>query len=247
MDRVNAERGTAINGRCYVHAAAWATINAMVLRDTYRAGAIEPDARIYTQLDANYNVTALIGYKAGTGTWGVVQRYVYTPYGVPTVLNANRGARSNIRDPSHRVAGPTMNGWGYCGREDPITGLYDFRHRDYSPTLGNWIEQDPAGYINGGNTYQFVMGQPAEAVDKNGTVAAPSASRGNFFHRWGQVILEGGAYGATGGAATVCVMSGPEDLPGIGLGAATGGVIGGAGGAVGYPIVRGIEWLWGQL
>ncbi len=87
-DRVNAERATTINGRCYAHAAAWAYIDAMVSRDSYSAGAIQPDARIYTQFDANYNVTALIGYNASANAWGVAQRYVYTPYGVATVLDA---------------------------------------------------------------------------------------------------------------------------------------------------------------
>ena len=134
-------------------------IDAMVLRDTYSGGAIQPDARIYTQFDANYNVTALIGYNAGTNTWGVVQRYVYTPYGVATVLDANWNATTG------------QFAWRYMhqgGRQDPITGLYLFRHRDYSPTLGNWIEQDPAGYINGGSRYQFVGGAPAANSDPAG-------------------------------------------------------------------------------
>ena len=48
---------------------------------------------------------------------------------------------------------------------DPVTGLYYARNRNYSPTLGRWINQDPAGYINGANTYQFVMGNPVNRVD----------------------------------------------------------------------------------
>ena len=135
-------------------------IDAMVLRDTYSGGAIQPDARIYTQFDANYNVTALIGYNAGTNSWGVVQRYVYTPYGVATVLDANWNATTG------------QFAWRYMhqgGRQDPITGLYDFRHRDYSPTLGSWIEQDPLGYVNGGNRYGYTGQTPVGAVDPAGT------------------------------------------------------------------------------
>jgi len=52
---------------------------------------------------------------------------------------------------------------------DPVTGLYYARNRNYSPSLGRWINQDPAGYINGANTYQFVMSNPVGNVDPWGT------------------------------------------------------------------------------
>ena len=134
-------------------------IDAMVLRDTYVNGTIQTNARVYTQFDANYNVTALIGYNASTNTWGVVQRYVYTPYGVATVLDANWN--------------PTTDqfAWQYLhqgGRQDPVTGLYDFRNRDYSPTLGNWIEQDSLGYVDGGNRYATEGAGPASRPDPLG-------------------------------------------------------------------------------
>ena len=51
---------------------------------------------------------------------------------------------------------------------DAVTGLYYSRNRNYSPSLGRWINQDPAGYINGANTYQFVMGNPTTLVDPFG-------------------------------------------------------------------------------
>ena len=52
----------------------------------------------------------------------------------------------------------------------PVAGLYYERARWYSPSLGTWISQDPAGYINGANTYQFVMGNPVGSVDPGGRV-----------------------------------------------------------------------------
>ena len=51
---------------------------------------------------------------------------------------------------------------------DPVTGLYYERNRNYSPSLGTWTSQDPLQYINGANTYQFVMGNPVNAVDPEG-------------------------------------------------------------------------------
>ena len=51
---------------------------------------------------------------------------------------------------------------------DPATGLYYERARWYSPSLGVWTSQDPAGYINGANTYQFVRSDPEGAADPSG-------------------------------------------------------------------------------
>jgi RHS repeat-associated protein len=51
---------------------------------------------------------------------------------------------------------------------DAVTGLYDGCARDYSPTLGRWMEQDPAQYISGANTYQFVDSSPVGNVDAAG-------------------------------------------------------------------------------
>ncbi len=65
---------------------------------------------------------------------------------------------------------------------DPVTGLYYTRNRNCSPSLGSVlrqepksrlsagvahreINQDPLQYINGANTYQFVMSNPVGRVD----------------------------------------------------------------------------------
>ena len=51
---------------------------------------------------------------------------------------------------------------------DPVTGLYYERARWYSPSLGTWISQDPAGYINGADTYQFVESDPVGGLIRGG-------------------------------------------------------------------------------
>ena len=51
---------------------------------------------------------------------------------------------------------------------DSVTGLYYACDRNYDPSLGCWINQDLAGYINGANTYQFVMSNPVGYVDSFG-------------------------------------------------------------------------------
>ena len=52
---------------------------------------------------------------------------------------------------------------------DAVTGLDYERFRNYSPSLGTWISQDPLQYINGADRYQFVMSGPVGATDAWGT------------------------------------------------------------------------------
>ena len=74
------------------------------------------------------------------------------------------------------------------------------RNRNYSPSLGRWINQDPASYINGANTYQFVESNPAGNVYPEGTLASgvkpyvqPSTGGGRpFLIGWGDAIITGG-------------------------------------------------------
>ena len=150
--------GTANNnvGSQMVWSAAY--VNAAVLQDAYVNGVLQPDSRTYFQQDANWNMTAFVGLSGGA--WQVMDRVVYSPYGGFVVYNSTwSGALSNSLP-------PTMDVSLYQGMAiDPMTGLYYARNRNYDPTLGRWINQDPAGFINGGNTYQFVMSNPVGNVD----------------------------------------------------------------------------------
>ena len=104
-------------------------VNAMVLRDQLNSdGSIQQ--RLYVQQDANWNVTALVNTSGA-----VVERYVYDPYGVVTVLSGTWGTQTG-----------SNYGWVYLfqgGRYDGVSGLYKFGARDYSAGLGRWIETDP--------------------------------------------------------------------------------------------------------
>jgi RHS repeat-associated protein len=161
------QNGTANTNVSYQYVWSASYIDAMILRDQYANGAMQANSRLYTQYDANFNVTALIGYNAGTQTWGVVQRFVYSPYGTATVLT-----------PTWTATTDAFN-WQYMhqsGRLDPISGLYLFRHRDYSPTLGVFVSEDPAAQY--GNLFLYEAGSPADGLDASGlwTVARKQAS-----------------------------------------------------------------------
>jgi RHS repeat-associated protein len=120
--------------------------------------------RLYVQQDANWNVTAVVD------STGVVQeRYVYDPYGTPTKLKADWTAQTS-----------SLFNWAYLhqgGRLDSTSGLYNFRMRDYSPTLGRWMQQDPIRYRAGqSNLYQYVGDAPENAIDPFGLK--------NWFEQW---------------------------------------------------------------
>ena len=120
-----------------------------------------PSGRTYVQQDANHNVTALVN-TSGT----VTQRQIYDPYGVATVLTSAWGSSGNA-----------MFEYGHQGgRYDSISGLYNFRWRDYSPTLGRWMQQDPILYIDGANLYQFERSMAPGSLDPSGLIRVDSGN-----------------------------------------------------------------------
>jgi YD repeat-containing protein len=107
--------GTANSNTQYQYVWSASYVNAMILRDSYSAGTIQSNSRIYTTYDANYDVTSLIGYNSSTQTWGVVERFAYSPYGTVTVLSGNWTSATDAYSWQYMYQG---------GRQDPITQLY---------------------------------------------------------------------------------------------------------------------------
>ncbi len=110
------------------------------------------------QQDANHNVTALVN------TSGVVvERFAYDPYGKATAYS-----------PTWTELTSSGYGWQYLhqgGRYVSYadSGLYQFRLRDYSPTLGRWVQRDPIEYAAGdSNLYGYVGSRPVTALDPSG-------------------------------------------------------------------------------
>jgi YD repeat-containing protein len=97
-------------------------VNDLLVQDTFTAPTTF--TTLFAQHDANFNITALVD------TSGVVQqRFMYTPYGVQTVLN---GSWAVVTD-----AAESVNGF-QGGRNDAATELIKFGARDYDPATGTW-------------------------------------------------------------------------------------------------------------
>jgi RHS repeat-associated protein len=147
-------------------------VDAMIERDT--AGMSVPSdralisgQRLYVEQDAHWNVTALVDT---TGT--VQERYTYDPYGKATVRDpVTWQVRGGGTYGTRNFAWLYLHQGGRYERYSDAAGMYLFRNRDYSPTLGRWLQQDPAGYAAGGsNLYQYVSSRPTVATDPSGEI-----------------------------------------------------------------------------
>jgi RHS repeat-associated protein len=140
-----------------------------VLRDRDPGGTGTLSERLYVQQDANWNVTAVVN-----GSGAVVERYAYDPYGRFTDRS---GQMAGVLAPDWSWRGSSSYGWVYLhqgGRYDGAAGLYDFRHREDSPTLGRWVSQDPLGFAAGGtNLYSYLNDGPVNRFDPDGLRPPP--------------------------------------------------------------------------
>ncbi len=133
-------------------------VDALVARDRDADGnsANGLEERLYALQDANFNVVGLVNTSSTA-----VERYQYDSYGTFTVLDGSWGSRSG-----------SSYTWNYLfqgGRWDPDGGVYSFRNRQLSPTLGRWLQNDPIGCAGGDhNLFRFINNQPANGSDPTG-------------------------------------------------------------------------------
>lgn len=92
-----------------------------------------------------------------------------------------RGSVNAVTDSSGNVVGTNtydeygVPGAGNMGRFQytgqawlPEIGLYYYKARMYSPTLGRFLQTDPVGYGGGLNKYAYVSGDPVNSTDPSG-------------------------------------------------------------------------------
>ena len=108
-----------------------------------------------------YSITAVT-----TSTGSIAERYAYSAYGQPTILDASASVLSSSA---------INNRYAYTGREwDATLGLYHFRARWMSPVAGRFLSRDPIGYEGSEwSLCEFIDGRAFAATDPAGTLSIP--------------------------------------------------------------------------
>jgi RHS repeat-associated protein len=125
---------------------------------------------IFTRADSSGAFTPLTDALGSTialvdGSGNIATTYAYDPFGNTTVSGA-----------------ANANAFQYTGRENEANGLYFYRERYYSPTLGRFVNEDPLG-IKGSrlNLYAYAMNNPVNFLDPFGlTATGPDQALANI-------------------------------------------------------------------
>jgi RHS repeat-associated protein len=93
----------------------------------------------------------------------VIERYLYDPFGLPDIRDANGNART---------ATAIGNLWLFTGQEwRRDIQLANYKARWYQPTLGRFLQNDPVRFDAGDlNLYRYCFNNPINHTDPSGKV-----------------------------------------------------------------------------
>nr|WP_255586538.1 RHS repeat-associated core domain-containing protein [Hephaestia mangrovi] len=144
-------------------------------------------------------------YVYGPGTDDPIVQYTGTGTTSRTWLHADeRGSVIALTDSSGNTTAINsydeygIPGSGNSGRFQytgqawlPEVGLYYYKARMYSPSLGRFMQTDPIGYADGLNWYNYVGGDPVNFVDPTGMLTCGYSAGGTVYDSSGKVAGSG--------------------------------------------------------
>jgi RHS repeat-associated protein len=120
----------------------------------------------------------LVQYEGG-GTTAKSWLYANQQGSIVALANSTGATTSSqAYGPFGETEGTPPSRFGYTGQQylTPL-GLYYYKARMYSPTLGRFLQTDPVGYKDDLNLYAYVKNNPVNFTDPTGLIASLS---GNF-------------------------------------------------------------------